>query len=127
MAEWDDTAPKPHYASLDGESLDCTTPCVVAPGTPVQLEPGDFAITQSGTLCLYCLAQALAANGVLGYLEVYALVNPEDIESFSWIKSWELPGQTVQAVGAQNRVQVSEAPTRLGWAFPNLATGCKDG
>jgi hypothetical protein len=130
---WDEGAPQPHYVVIDDENVylvdgngdRCTRACVVEPGRPVLLEAGDYAIAERGVICRYCLERSFMGengepdpNGVEGLLEVYALLNPDDPEAFSWIQSW-------RSINASSQ-QFAEPPTRFAWAFPNLSTGCRD-
>ncbi|MBA3449908.1 MAG: hypothetical protein H0T18_01705 [Chloroflexia bacterium] len=129
MNPWDMSTPKPHYTETgnvlsqdDGSA--CTQACLVDPEVPVKLQPGDFAIAESGAICSYCLAQTLIDEKDIPILEVYALVDPSaNADDFSWVQRWT----RTQEEGEQAAARTTDTLTTLGWAFPNLKTGCKDG
>ena len=141
MTPWDMSAnpDEPHYTPEAGVVLtnddgsNCIQGCLVTEEVPVLLQPGDFAIAQSGAICTYCLAQGAIDGSAVPLLEVYAGIAPIIDEGtpvvspdvFSWTRSWDY----IQANREKPRpeVRTTEAPVMLGWALPNLATGCKDG
>jgi hypothetical protein len=133
MNPWDMTAnpDKPHYTETgavltNDDGSDCTAGCLVTEEVPVLLQPGDFAIAESGAICTYCLAQNSIDENAIPLLEVYVGIDPAAIpDGFSWVQSWDYIQEQAEEPRAGGLA--SDAPVMLGWALPNLGTGCKDG
>jgi len=114
-----------------GEDFDCVFSCAILPDTPVLLKEGDVAFAKPGAICLWCLLHGKVAGvgtpvagGVIGGLEVLALLETDDTQSFSWIQSWNTPEEGL----ASTPTALATGPSAIrALAFNPGGTRCKGG
>jgi len=89
-----DHSPPPECtATPEGaDTVDCVFTCAIDPMKPVLLQEGDVAFAKKGAVCLWCLMHA-SSGDVPGGLEVLALIDTDNPDSFSWIHSWDNPDE----------------------------------
>jgi len=111
----------------DVNSNICTHMCAIPLEHAIQLEPGDVTFATGGSVCIWCLLNQAGKTDQTGLMLVSAVLDqePERLESFSWVQSWE----QWQGAGNATPEQSAQSPVdgrrvALAWAF-NPQARCK--
>ena len=104
----------------------CTHMCAIPLKTAVQLEPGDITFATGGSVCIWCLLEQAGKTDQTGLLLVSAVLDqePENLESFSWVRSWERTQGASATPEQSTQSPVDGRQVAFSWAF-NPQARCK--
>ena len=109
---------KPYFVVRDAYVQDtagqvCISVCGIPLDSAVQLKPGDVAVLQSDSICLWCVLNERAEVADTGLLIASVLLEQGMMpDEFSWVESWEAT-QGEGVVSSEDQA----TPVAMAWAF----------